>query len=410
MPARPGTRRNSTALLAVASDRRRPRVDAGGTRLRLRALAVMGHGSARIARAAGVSDQAIQRLTRGEAKTVSPRLRDAVAAVYDAWWDKRAPERTRAERAAASAARRRAIRGNWCAGAALDEDELDIPGYRPAHGWRPARGTGIAADIHPAACEQRNGAGRMNDDHRQSWGLIIDVLDVLEKHGYRRGDDQHTGRAVGLVGDLARIYEGTQEAPAGAYVVVPEPSQASRDQAGRRSRASNARRSPPSECPPSCPRSMRPPTTSGTGRRAALTARTRPAEPASTASMRPAPTKASRPGSSTPSTASPRNGDPGKPPPARRANGSSPRPHRTERQANDYQRAKGTAGMKQRKDRIMEPVPGTRPPEYVIDLWAFEQLCERARRNAAALAETIQAEKEQDREPAQPELEDREAE
>ena len=154
MPARPGTRRNSTALLAVASDRRRPRVDAGGTRLRLRALAVMGHGSARIARAAGVSDQAIQKLTRGDAKTVSPQLRDAVAAVYDAWWDKRAPERTRAERAAASAARRRAIRGNWCAGAGLDDDELDIPGYRPAHGWRPARGTGIAADIRPAAREQ----------------------------------------------------------------------------------------------------------------------------------------------------------------------------------------------------------------------------------------------------------------
>ena len=153
MPARPGTRRNSTALLAVASDRRRPRLDAGGTRLRLRALAVMGHGSARIARAAGVSEQAIQRVTRGEAKTVSPQLRDAVAAVYDAWWDKRAPERTRAERAAASAARRRAIRGNWCAGAGLDEDALDIPGYRPAHGWRPARGTSIAADIRPAACE-----------------------------------------------------------------------------------------------------------------------------------------------------------------------------------------------------------------------------------------------------------------
>ena len=72
----------------------------------------------------------------------------------------------------------------------------------------------------------------MNDDHRQSWGLIIDVLDVLEKHGYRRGDDQHTGRAVRLVGDLARIYEGTQEAPGGARL-VPEPSQASRDQAGR---------------------------------------------------------------------------------------------------------------------------------------------------------------------------------
>jgi hypothetical protein len=153
MPARPGTRRNGTALLAVASDRRRPRLDAGGTRLRLRALAVMGHGSARIARAAGTSEQAIQRVTRGDAKTVSLRLRDAVVAVYDAWWDKRAPERTRAERAAASAARRRAIRGNWCAGAALDDDALDIPGYRPAHGWRPASGTSIAADIQTAACE-----------------------------------------------------------------------------------------------------------------------------------------------------------------------------------------------------------------------------------------------------------------
>src|SRR6266581_5618868 len=155
MPARPRNRRNSTMLLAVTSDRRLPRVDAGGARPRLRALAVMGHGSARIARAAGVSEQAIQRLTRGDAKTVSPRLRDKITAVYDAWWDKRAPQRTRPERAAATAARRRAIAGNWCAGAALDDDELDIPGYRPAQGWRPARGTGVAADIHPPRRAER---------------------------------------------------------------------------------------------------------------------------------------------------------------------------------------------------------------------------------------------------------------
>jgi hypothetical protein len=69
-------------------------------------------------------------------------------------------------------------------------------------------------------------------DDRQTWSMIIDVLDVLEKHGYRRGDDQHTGRAVRLVGDLARIYEGTQEVPDGARL-VPEPSQATLDQAGR---------------------------------------------------------------------------------------------------------------------------------------------------------------------------------
>jgi hypothetical protein len=59
----------------------------------------------------------------------------------------------------------------------------------------------------------------MSSNSRHNWGLIIDVLDVLEQHGYRQADDRHTGRAVGLIGDLARIYEGTQEAPAGAYVV-----------------------------------------------------------------------------------------------------------------------------------------------------------------------------------------------
>ena len=159
MPARTGNRESSPTLLALANDCRRLRVDAGGTRLRLRALAVMGHGSARIARAAGVSEQAIQKLARGDAKTVSPRLRDAIAAVYDAWWDKRAPERTRHERAAATAARRRAIRGNWCAGAGLDDDELDLPGYRPESGWRPARGTSVAGDIDPAAREEEMGLG-----------------------------------------------------------------------------------------------------------------------------------------------------------------------------------------------------------------------------------------------------------
>jgi hypothetical protein len=39
--------------------------------------------------------------------------------------------------------------GNWCAAAALDDDLLDLPGYRPQTGWMPATGTGIAPDIHP---------------------------------------------------------------------------------------------------------------------------------------------------------------------------------------------------------------------------------------------------------------------
>ena len=135
------------------------RLDAGGTRLRLRALHVMGHGSARISRALGVREETIQRLVRGDARTISPPLRDAIADLYDAWWDKRAPERTRAERAAAARARRRAIAGNWCAGAALDDDQLDVPGYRPRTGYRPATGTGIAPDIRlPVRRYRKKGA------------------------------------------------------------------------------------------------------------------------------------------------------------------------------------------------------------------------------------------------------------
>jgi hypothetical protein len=135
------------------------RVDAGGTRLRLRALHVMGHGSARIARALGARNTTIQELVNGGARTVSPQLRDAITGLYDTWWDKRAPERTRAERGAATLARRRAIAGNWCAAAALDDDQLDAPGYRPPYGWKPATGTGVAPDIRPAARHHRRRKG-----------------------------------------------------------------------------------------------------------------------------------------------------------------------------------------------------------------------------------------------------------
>ena len=145
--AQPAT---ATAVLTVTSRTLpRSRLDATGTRLRLRALHVMGHGSARIARATGVHPVTIRKLVRGDARTVSSRLRDTIASLYDAWWDKRAPTRTRFERAAATAARKRAVTGNWCAAAALDDDQLDTPGYRPQYGWKPATGTGTAPDIHP---------------------------------------------------------------------------------------------------------------------------------------------------------------------------------------------------------------------------------------------------------------------
>ena len=153
---RRSTRGTAAAVLAMHADAiPRARLDAGGTRLRLRALHVMGHGAVRIARALGVRQTTIQDLVTGDARTISPNLRDAITDLYDAWWDKRGPERTRAECGAAAAARRRAIAGDWCAAAALDDDQLDIPGYRPSQGWKPATGTGTAPDIRPPARRRR---------------------------------------------------------------------------------------------------------------------------------------------------------------------------------------------------------------------------------------------------------------
>ena len=122
------------------------RLDANGTRLRLQALHVMGHGSARIARALGVRERLIQKLVSGSTRTIGPDLHQALADLYDEWWDLRPPERSRAQRAAATAARRRAAAGNWCPPAGLDDELLDQPGYRPSHGYRPATGVGVAAD------------------------------------------------------------------------------------------------------------------------------------------------------------------------------------------------------------------------------------------------------------------------
>jgi hypothetical protein len=147
LPSRRAPAGTATAGALTGSAMLRDRVDAGGTRLRLRALHVMGHSSARIARAVGVHPTTIRDLVRGDTTTTSPQLREAITAVYDAWWDKRAPARTPAKRAAATAARKRAIAGNWCAAAALDDDLLDTPGYRPRWGWKPATGTGTAPDI-----------------------------------------------------------------------------------------------------------------------------------------------------------------------------------------------------------------------------------------------------------------------
>jgi len=137
----------ATRLLAVSeADIRSVRPSPGATMWRLRALVAMGHTCSRMAAATGIPAATLRRIVRGEALTISPQLRQAVIALFDAWWDKTPPRRTHREKRAADNALQRAALNNWPPPAGLDEDELDRPGYQPQCGWRYARGTGVADD------------------------------------------------------------------------------------------------------------------------------------------------------------------------------------------------------------------------------------------------------------------------
>src|SRR5579859_5613930 len=120
------------------------RTDATGTMWRLRSLVAMGHDCARIARVLHAHPELVRRIVRGQARTVTCGFRAAAGQLWDAWWDKTPPRRTPAERRAAACALRQAASHDWPAGAGLEEDLLDEPGYRPA------TGTGTAPDFPPA--------------------------------------------------------------------------------------------------------------------------------------------------------------------------------------------------------------------------------------------------------------------
>ncbi len=135
------------ALLAVQpADVQPQRADANGAMWRLRSLVAMGHTARRITTALGSASHIIEPLIRGDRATITVPLRDDINRLFDAWWDKRPPRRTPGEKTAACKALQRAAVHNWPCPAALDEDELDLPGYQPTARWRYARGTGIAAE------------------------------------------------------------------------------------------------------------------------------------------------------------------------------------------------------------------------------------------------------------------------
>jgi hypothetical protein len=67
----------------------------------------------------------------------------------------------------------------------------------------------------------------MTPDDRMTTSLFPDIIGVLEHHGFRHHDDQHTGQhtghAIGVIRDLAHVYEGTRDTPYGTYPVQAQP-------------------------------------------------------------------------------------------------------------------------------------------------------------------------------------------
>ena len=126
------------------------RTDANGTMWRLRSLVAMGHDCARIARALQVPPELVRRVVSGQTGTVTCGFQAAANQLWDAWWDKTTPQRTPAERRAATRALHQAETRDWPPAAGLDEDQLDTPGYRPWCRYRPATGTGPAPDFPTA--------------------------------------------------------------------------------------------------------------------------------------------------------------------------------------------------------------------------------------------------------------------
>jgi hypothetical protein len=166
----------ASRLLAVSeADIHSLRPQPGGTMWRLRALIAMGHTCTRMATATGIPAATLRRIVRGQAHTISPELRQTVLELFDAWWDKTPPQRTRREKLAAGNARKRAALNDWPTPAGLDEDEPDQPGYQPQHGWRHARGTGTAGD-YPLAHE-----GPPHEDPHARWWVVTAPEERLAK-------------------------------------------------------------------------------------------------------------------------------------------------------------------------------------------------------------------------------------
>ncbi|GAA2037471.1 hypothetical protein GCM10009740_31610 [Terrabacter terrae] len=104
-------------------------VDSIGSARRVQALLCLGWSVPRIAEAAGVDRQAIDRALRGGSVLASTR--NAIRDVYDRLWNATPPQAEKSDRIAATRARRRAAASGWVPPLAWDDDSIDDPTATP---------------------------------------------------------------------------------------------------------------------------------------------------------------------------------------------------------------------------------------------------------------------------------------
>lgn len=125
------------------------RVDATGTRRRLRALAAEGWCTRQLARRAGCAGYAsLAEIISGRKTRVRASTHKSVADLYDALDGTPAPTGTREDRISATKAAERAASGGWAPRAAWDKAGINDPAAGPC--WervRAGRGSRSAADL-----------------------------------------------------------------------------------------------------------------------------------------------------------------------------------------------------------------------------------------------------------------------
>jgi hypothetical protein len=160
-----------------------------GAQRRLRALAARSWSPRAIEWETGVPAPLIWRGLQNRDE-ISPDAARTIAAAYEQLWDRDPPRGTQQDRDAADTIRVHATQRGWAPPLAWDDDQIDLPGGRPAAGWKPSkRSSWRAADLVEDAEFVREHGGYQNASASQvatRLGVSRDRLEQAHSRVRRR--------------------------------------------------------------------------------------------------------------------------------------------------------------------------------------------------------------------------------